>query len=69
MIKKVISHLRDNSGDENISKMIWIAIVFVVGAFLLLTITTAFKNVIGTWYNNTIDGWFNEANGGFAVAE
>ncbi len=68
MFKTLRAHLSDNRGDENISKMIWIAIVFVVGAILLLLITTAFKGPISNWYNNTIDGWFADGNGGFNIA-
>lgn len=68
MFKTLRAHLTDNRGDENISKMIWIAIVFVVGAILLLLITTAFKGPISNWYNNTINGWFKDGNGGFNVA-
>jgi hypothetical protein len=68
MFKTIRAHLADNRGDENISKMIWVAIVFVVGAILLLLITTAFNGPIKTWYNNVINGWFNSANGGFKIA-
>lgn len=68
MFKTIRAHLADNRGDENISKMIWVAIVFVVGAILLLLITTAFKGPISNWYNNVINEWFNCANGGFEVA-
>ena len=67
MFKTIRAHLADNRGDENISKMIWVAIVFVVGAILLLMITSAFNGPIKTWYNNVIDGWFNSANGGFEI--
>jgi hypothetical protein len=48
--------------------MIWVAIVFVVGAILLLMITTAFQGPIKNWYNGVINGWFNTNNGGFVVA-
>ena len=59
-------HLSNNNGDENVSKMTLVAIVFVVGAILLLLITTAFKEPIQNWYNNTIDEWFNEENGQYS---
>ena len=68
MFKTLRAHLADNRGDENISKMIWVAIVFVVGAILLLMITTAFQGPIKNWYNGVINGWFKEGNGGFNVA-
>jgi hypothetical protein len=67
MFKTIRAHLADNRGDENISKMIWVAIVFVVGAILLLLITSAFNGPIKNWYNNVINGWFNSANGGFEI--
>ena len=67
MFKTIRAHLADNRGDENISKMIWVAIVFVVGAILLLLITSAFNGPIKTWYNNVINGWFKSGNGGFAI--
>lgn len=53
------AHLADNRGDENISKMIWIAIVFVVGAILLALIVAAFKGPISDWFNGVIESWFN----------
>lgn len=62
-------HLSNNNGDENVSKMTLVAIVFVVGAILLLLITTAFKEPIQNWYNNTIDEWFNEENGQYSYDE
>ena len=68
MFKTLRAHLADNRGDENISKMIWVAIVFVIGAILLLMITTAFQGPIKNWYNGVINGWFNTNNGGFVVA-
>lgn len=53
------AHLADNRGDENISKMIWIAIVFVVGAVLLALVVGAFKGPISNWFKGVIDSWFN----------
>lgn len=69
MFTTLRAHLADNRGDENISKMIWVAIVFVVGAILLLMITAAFNGPIREWYEGVIDSWFNENNGGFEVAD
>ena len=59
--------MRDNSGDENITKMIWVAIVFIVGAILLVLITSAFNGPIHDWYENVINDWFTQdgANGSF----
>lgn len=65
MFQTIKNHLTDNKGDENISKMIWVAIVFVVGAIMLLLITTAFKGPIKTWYEGVIDDWFNSDNGAY----
>ena len=63
MFKTLRAHLADNSGDENISKMIWVAIVFVVGAILLVIVTSAFKGPIKNWYVKTINEWFNNDTG------
>ena len=68
MFQTIKNHLTDNKGDENISKMIWVAIVFVVGAIMLLLITTAFKGPIKNWYNGVIDDWFNTENGAYIEA-
>ena len=46
MFKTLRAHLADNRGDENISKMIWVAIVFVVGAILLIILTSAFEGML-----------------------
>ncbi|MBQ2183951.1 MAG: hypothetical protein II399_04880 [Lachnospiraceae bacterium] len=63
MFKTLRAHLADNRGDENISKMIWVAIVFVVGAILLVMVTGAFKGPIKNWYVKTIKEWFNNDTG------
>ena len=57
------NHLRDNSGDENITKLIWISIAFIVGAILLALLTQAFKGPITRWFQSKISQWFNENNG------
>jgi hypothetical protein len=67
MINLIRQHLTDNRGDENTSKMIWVAIVFVVGAILLLLITTAFKEPIKNWYDDTIAEWFDDKNGQYCT--
>lgn len=68
MFKTIRAHLADNRGDENISKMIWVAIVFVVGAILLIMVTSAFKGPIKTWYETVIKDWFDPSgnNGGYS---
>ena len=65
MFKTLRAHLDDNRGDENISKMIWVAIAFVVGAILLIMVTSAFQGPIHNWYQNTINSWFDDANGAY----
>ena len=60
MIRK---HLMDNSGDENITKMIWISVAFIVGAIILAILTNAFRGPIANWFNNKVDTWFNNGNG------
>lgn len=52
------NHLADNSGDENISKLIWVVIVFVVGAILLGLVYSAFSTEIAAWYKGMISDWF-----------
>ena len=67
--KTIIEHLCDNRGDENISKMTWVAIIFVVGAILLLLTTTAFKGPIQNWYKDTVAEWFSSENGQYSYDE
>lgn len=57
-LNAVRTHLVDNRGDENVSKMIWVAIAFIVGAILLAIITAAFNGKITEWYNDLIAKWF-----------
>ena len=68
MFKTIRAHLADNRGDENISKMIWVAIVFVVGAILLVMVTSAFRGPIKRWYEKVVTDWFdtNGNNGGYS---
>ena len=35
-------------------------IVFVVGAILLVLVTSAFQNPIKTWFETTVKAWFNK---------
>lgn len=56
-------HVRDNKGDANVSKMTMIAIVFVVGAILLVLTTSAFRNPINRWFEKVTTGWFASENG------
>lgn len=63
MFQTIRAHLADNRGDENISKMIWVAIVFVVGAIMLLMVTNAFKGPIKNWFDSVINNWFNKNTG------
>ncbi len=68
MFKTLRAHLADNRGDENISKMIWVAIVFVVGAILLIMVSSAFQGPIKTWYENVINDWFKGTTGAYGTA-
>ncbi len=63
-MSKIYAHLCDNRGDENITKMIWIAISFVVGAILLALIVGAFKGPVSSWYEGVIKSWFNSDESG-----
>lgn len=69
IFKTIQQHLADNSGDASTSKMMWVAIVFVVGAILLLLTTTAFKQPIQEWYNNITAEWFASENGAYSHDE
>ena len=60
-------HLKDNKGDANVSKMTLIAIVFVVGAILLILITSAFRNPINRWFETVTKDWFADKNGEFKL--
>ena len=57
--------MRNNKGDANVSKMTMIAIVFVVGAILLVLVTSAFRSPINNWFNKVTNGWFANENGMF----
>ena len=61
----MFKHLSDNKGDANVSKMTMIAIVFVVGAILLVLTTSAFKNPINRWFETVTKDWFAFENGMF----
>lgn len=54
------SHLADNTGDENVSKLIWIVIVFVVGALMLTLLSDAFKTngAIKDYLDKSFAKWF-----------
>ena len=69
MITNIKKHLSTNNGEASTSKMMWVAIIFVVGAILLLLITTAFKGPIQEWYENTAAEWFNGENGQYSHDE
>ena len=56
------AHLADNTGDENISKMVWLVIVFVVGAVFMAVFTTVFdEESLSGWFVNSLN---NIMNGG-----
>lgn len=61
--KTIKNHLKENSGDENISKMTWVAIIFLVGTTLFLFITAAFKGSVQNWYNDSVVVWFSGERG------
>ena len=67
MIKTAKKLITNNTGDENITKMVWVAIVFIVGAILLVMVSTAFNGPIHDWYQKVIRGWFDKdgSNGVF----
>lgn len=67
MMQFLRKHFKSNSGDSNVSKMTWVALVFVVGAILLVLITSAFRNPINRWFDKVQASWFNHENGEFGL--
>lgn len=65
MLQAMRKHMRSNAGDSHVSKMTLIAVVFVVGAILLVLITSAFRNPINRWFDKVQASWFNDQNGEF----
>ena len=59
----MFKHLHNNKGDANVSKMTLIALVFVVGAILLVLVTSAFRNPINRWFDKVQASWFADENG------
>jgi hypothetical protein len=55
----IIRHLKNNDGDANVSKALHIAIVFVVGAILLIMMTSSFQGPIHGWLSGTVADWFH----------
>ena len=69
MFKKFKSHIQDNAGDSNVSKMVIVATSFVVGAILLIMVSSAFQGPIHTWFSNVTEDWFKESTGSFGVLD
>lgn len=65
MLQAMRKHMRSNAGDSHVSKMTIIAIVFVVGAILLVLTTSAFRNPVNNWFSKVTAGWFADENGMF----
>ena len=61
----MLKHLKSNKGDANVSKMTLVAIIFVVGAILLVMTTSAFRGPINRWFEKVTTGWFADSNGMF----
>lgn len=59
-LNAVKNHITDNKGDENVAKMIWIAVAFIVGAIILALLTWAFKGPISEWFEGVVDSWFDK---------
>lgn len=59
-LNAVKNHITDNKGDENVAKMIWIAVAFIVGAIILALLTWAFKGPISKWFKDVVDSWFDK---------
>lgn len=65
MLKTMKNHMSSHRGDANVSKMTLIAIVFVVGAILLVLTTSAFRSPINHWFETVTKDWFADENGMF----
>lgn len=65
-MSKLVQHLHDNKGETNVSKMVLVAIVFVVGVVLLVMTTSAFKGPIANWWQARAEDWFADSTGKFA---
>ena len=63
MLQAIRKHMRSNAGDSHVSKMTIIAIVFVVGAILLVLTTSAFRSPVNNWFSKVTAGWFADNNG------
>lgn len=60
-MKTIIAHLFDNTAEESVAKMIWIAVAFVVGAVLIALLVLAFKGPITNWFTGDVDSWFGDS--------
>ena len=67
MFRKIVNHFKNNKGDANVSKATMIAIVFVVGAILLVLTTSAFRNPVNRWFDKVNNDWFSYDNGKFGM--
>lgn len=67
-LNAVKNHITDNKGDENVAKMIWIAVAFIVGAIILALLTWAFKGPISEWFSDVIDSWFGRKGEGSSLS-
>lgn len=65
MLTRIKNHFKNHSGDANVSRMTLIAIVFVVGAILLVLTTSAFRSPINHWFETVTKDWFANENGMF----
>ena len=65
MLQKLRKHIANHQGDANVSRMTMIAIVFVVGALLLVMTTSAFRNPVNRWFKTVTNDWFDGENGMF----
>ena len=68
MLQKLRKHIANHQGDANVSRMTMIAIVFVVGAILLVMTTSAFRNPINRWFKTVSNDWFDGANGEYNLS-
>ena len=60
-MSSVLTSLKNRKADENTAKIIWILVVFLVGAALIALFVGVMNGTVATWWNNTFSNWFPAA--------
>ena len=51
----LIENLKDNSGSESVTRMIWLSTAFIVGAIILAFVVFGWKNNIANWLRTRLE--------------